>query len=293
MQLFGASILGVVDSRIVNAMLGAVSALFKFHVVTLGETPIDSPLYASLNELQRHYLVAELSRKRSRRWLIRMPTEFDAYMMSLGAKSRQNIRREMRQLERNHACVFQVVRDIDEVEPFLVAAESISRKSYQWNVGQRMINDEPSRQALTRLADRRELRSFLLTLDGVPCAFMRGKLVGGIYEFETAGFDPAFAKASPGAVLLIWAVKELIEHSACTVFDFGQGGDDVGYKARFGNESHECTALQLGARSNPYTWLLFGVQKGLFLTLNAANKLIGNGAFRTRIKRALRKYGEH
>jgi hypothetical protein len=90
----------------------------------------------------------------------------------------------------------------------------------------------------------------------------------------------------------MWAVRDLVESSACAVFDFGTGGDDVGYKARFGNESHSCATLQIGPRRNPYTVLLFVLQKALFVSLNLADKLIGKGALRARLKRALRQYGE-
>ena len=121
---------------------------------------------------------------------------------------------------------------------------------------------------------------------------MRGRLAGGTYDFETAGFDPAFAKASPGAVLLLFAVRDLIEGGRCTTFDFGQGGDVVGYKARFGNESHVCASLQLGPKGNVYTRVLFALQSLLFATLNFANRLLGQGKLRARVKMSLRKYGD-
>ncbi|MEP7301472.1 MAG: GNAT family N-acetyltransferase [Caldimonas sp.] len=290
-RLFGSAVLGKVDRDIVADLLDALSAAFDFHVLTLGELRIESPLYAAATSLRQRFAVTELSRKRSLRWLIRLPADFEAYMMSLGAKSRQNIRREMRQLDKNFAARFQRVTEAAEVGPFLAAAESVSRKTYQWNVGQRIVEDEPTRRSLQELAGRGELRCYGLALDGQPCAFMRGKLAGGVYEFETAGFDPAFGKASPGAVLLLWAVRDLIEHAPCRVFDFGTGGDDVGYKARFGNESSLCAALQLGPRWHPYTRLLFALDKSLFMLLNLSDRLLGQGALRSRLKHALRKYG--
>lgn len=291
-QLFGSSILGKVDRDVVDQLLDTVGAEFDFHVLTLGELKMESPLYASITALRGRFSIAELSRKRSLRWLIRLPADFETYMMSLGAKSRQNIRREMRQLDKQFVARFQRISEEDEVDAFLTAAESISRKTYQWNVGQRVLNDEATRRSLQDRARRGELRCYSLALDGQACAFMRGKLSGGVYDFETAGFDPAFGKSSPGAVLLMWAIRDLIEHSQCPVFDFGAGGDDVGYKSRFGNESNVCAALQLGPRWKPYTRLLFALQRALFMSLNLIDRLVGKGALRARLKRALRKYGE-
>ena len=291
-QLFGSSILGEVDRQVVAEMLEMVSAEFDFHVLTVGELELESPLYASLLALGGRFSIAELSRKRSVRWQIRLPADFETYLMSLGAKSRQNIRREMRQLDKQFATRFQRISEEGEIDSFLAAAESVSRKTYQWNVGQRVLNDEPTRHTLQARAGRGELRSYSLALDGQPCAFMRGKLAAGIYDFETAGFDPAFGKSSPGAVLLMWAVRDLIESAQCKVFDFGPGGDDVGYKSRFGNTSSVCAGLQLGPRWKPYTLLLFALQSALFMALNLADRLLGKGALRARLKRASRKYGE-
>lgn len=291
-MLFGASMLGRVDTQTTVAVLAAVSAQFRFDVLTFGEIRVEAPLFTQVCQLPRRYVVAETSRKRSVRWLIRLPPDFDGYMMTLGAKSRQNIRREIRQLDKQFECEFLTVTSEAGVEPFLASAESISRKTYQWNVGQRMLNNDLSRRSLTQRAQRGELRCYSLALGGQPCAFMRGSLVGGIFAFETAGFDPQFNKASPGAVLLMWAVRDLIENSDCKIFDFGSGGDNVGYKARFGNESHACASLELGLRTRPYTLLLFGLQRALLGLLNLANRLIGDGAFRARVKHALRKYGD-
>ena len=292
LRLYGSAMPGVAEAAVAGQFLDIVSREFRFDVLTLGDVPLDSPLHAAAAARQGSFMVAELSRKRSLRWLIRMPPSFDDYMMTLGAKSRQNLRREARQFEKQFQAVFQSVRNADQAEPFLRDAEAISRKTYQWNVGQRIVNDEPARQELVRRAQRGELQCYVLHADGAPVAFMRGRLAGGTFDFETAGFDPAFAKSSPGAVLLMFAIRDLIEQARCTTFDFGQGGDLVGYKARFGNESHVCASLQLGPTGNVYSRFLFALQALLFASLNLADRLLGEGRLRARVKKALRQYGD-
>ena len=292
LRLYGSAMPGVAEGEVAKHFIDIVNREFRFDVLTLGDVPLASPLYAAVMAQQDRFVVTELSRKRSLRWLIRMPQSFDAYMMTLGAKSRQNLRREARLFEKQFQAVFQSVRHADQAETFLRDAETISRKTYQWNVGQRIVNDEPARHALVRRAQQGELQCYVLHADGAPVAFMRGRLAGGTYDFETAGFDPAFAKASPGAVLLLFAIRDLIEQAHCITFDFGQGGDLVGYKARFGNESHVCSSLQLGPRWSVYTRILFALQSFLFATLNLANHLLGEGKLRARVKKALRKYGD-
>ena len=61
-QLFGSSILGKVDRDVVDQLLDTVGAEFDFHVLTLGELKMESPLYASITALRGRFSIAELSR---------------------------------------------------------------------------------------------------------------------------------------------------------------------------------------------------------------------------------------
>ncbi len=142
------------------------------------------------------------------------------------------------------------------------------------------------------LANNGQLRSYIVYIEGRPCAFMGGQLRDGLYLWETSGFDPQYEKSSPGTVLLAWAIRDLIENTNCEVLDFGAGGDDRDYKSRFGNTTINCTSLELGRLYGPYSLFLVLLQEGLSLAMNIASSAIGFGWLRQRLKKATRQYGD-
>jgi Acetyltransferase (GNAT) domain len=83
------------------------------------------------------------------------------------------------------------------------------------------------------------LRCYIVYASGTPCAYLRGEFIDDTYYYETPGFDPQYSKLSPGLVLLVWAIRDLIEQTSCKNFDFGHGGDTWGYKSKFGNTSYD------------------------------------------------------
>lgn len=289
-HLFGSDILGVFDANTFSHFAGIVRREFTFDVLSLGEVIIDSNLHTAVDSVNSRFLVTSPHRKNSIRWLIRFPKTFDDYMMSLSAESRQSIRRKLRKFEASFGRDFHVICRPDQVESFLSVGEAISRLTYQWNVGQRLCNDEPTRRAYLRQAERGTLRCYLLYADGKPCAFLRGELLDSIFHYETPGFDPQYSKSSPGTVALMWALKDLIENTACEVFDFGLGGDDTGYKAMFGNVAMNARSIQLSHRFQPYSRLVIGVEESLTAVKNLASWALGDSEIRKRLMRFIRKY---
>ena len=104
-------------------------------------------------------------------------------------------------------------------------------------------------------------------VNGQPISFLRGELQNGVFHYETPGFDRDFEKHSPGLVLLLLVIKDLIENG-CRTFDFGGGGDLQGYKARFGNRNLSCEALQIYSISNPYSILILSLHSTLSFVKN-------------------------
>src|SRR5205814_9563948 len=141
------------------------------------------------------------------RWLIDLLERFDNYIGSLRSKSRQIIRQSLRKFNAGEGCSFSVISEEHQIDEFLSIGEAISRNTYQWSVGQRLQNDSATRDEYVRLARSGKLRCYLLRIEGKPCAFARGSLVGGIYNYETPGFLTEYAKWSPGTVLLMLVIK--------------------------------------------------------------------------------------
>ncbi|AZL60387.1 GNAT family N-acetyltransferase [Tabrizicola piscis] len=266
----------------------------KEHVdlIDLGEIPENSALRGALDALAWPARKLRLGRKDSIRWLIDFPETFDAYLAGLSTSTRQSTRRKMRSLEKDFDLQFETFTLPQDVDRFLAEGEKISRLTYQWNVGQQLNDNAETRARFRDLADQGRLRCYLLSLDGVPRAFLRGTVEGQIYNYETPGFDPAFAKNSVGTVILMRALQDLITNTACRTFDFGTGGDEIGFKSRFGNRRLTCNSYYIVNAIRPRAGLLLAGQNALTGAKNLAAAVIGTGAFRDRIKRRLRKYGD-
>lgn len=281
--------LGSIEAGQWSAMVEAVMSKWPFTVFDLGEVPLGSPLQGAVGRLGGRVLAAR-GRKSSFRWSIDLPSTFEQYLDSLRPSTRKSVTYKIRRFERDQKYELLILTRTDEVERFLKDGEAVSRRTYQWTVGQRLENDAPTREHFKQLAEEGRMRCYLLYIDGKPAAFMRNDLQAGICHYETPGFDPQFEKASPGIVMLMWAIKDLIENTDCRIFDFGEGGDLQGYKARFGNRSIECQYVALYPVSNPYSLALYSASMALSFAKNAADHLVGKGEFRQRIKKAIRKY---
>ncbi len=103
------------------------------------------------------------------------------------------------------------------------------------------------------------------------------------------GYDPESQKASPGIVILMWAIRDLIENTECKIFDFGSGGDESGYKSHYSNVLINCAPLELGRRSQPYSLLLVLLQEALSLAKNLVSATIGSETVRQRFKKLVRQ----
>lgn len=292
MRLIGANFLGEVSAQTVGKVFDELLAGREFDMVSLRELAIDGPLYVAVQ--------AALTRSKWRctgpaatsglHWLIDLPETFDDYVARLSAKTRQTMKRKLRNFDATFGGRMQCITQPEQVDGFLEIGERISRLTYQWNVGQQLRFDDRTRQAYLDRARRRKLRCYLLFAGEQPCAFLRGDLDHGVYHYETPGFDPQFSRASPGTVLLLKVLEDLIANSDCKVFDFGVGGDEIGYKAVFGTRSYACIQLDVVRKWRAYPMLLTALQGGLATAKRVGNAILREGPIKRAIKRAMRKY---
>jgi hypothetical protein len=259
-----------------------------YDFIYLGEVPLNSDLWKATAALPMRYRISRPSRKEQLRWLIKLPEKFDDYLASLGTQTRQVAKRKIRKFEGGDGCTFEVFSDERKIDEFLSIAEKISRRTYQWSLDQKLQNDTATRKEYARLARAGKLRGYVLRIQGEPCAFIHGTLAGGVYAYRTPGFLSEYAKWSPGTVLLILVIKDLIESAKCNVFDFGTGGDQVGYKAKFGNVSIPSQTLLISRRLALRPALISLAQEALRGTKNIAARVLGTGELRRRIRRAMR-----
>jgi hypothetical protein len=287
--ILGASVLGEVNSDTIEEFLTIIVNEWDFDLIRSGEIIVNSPLHAAITHLKG---VKRFGRRDSVRWLIRLPESFDSYLKSLRSSTRKSITQQLRTFERKMPFEFHVIDRPEQVDTFLRDGERISRMTYQWNVGQRLCNDGSTREGYVRLARAGNLRCYIIYVEGRPCTFARGELSGRFYNYETPGFDPQYHKLSPGVVLLMWIIRDLIENTDCEVFDFGTGGDNKGYKSRFGTISIDSTTILLAKWHKPYSMFLFALQNTFSLARDLFSFIVGHGWLRQRLKKAIRQYGD-
>jgi hypothetical protein len=288
--LFASCVLGQPDESVIAAIFDQVLSEPGFDLITTGEIAVESPLYNAVTRRRAGLAVRRVARKDSVRWLIRLPQSFDEYIGSLRSSTRKAVTRDYRIFEKAKP-ELRVIASAADIGRFLRDGEAISRLTYQWDIGERLVDTPEMHEYLSQLIERGQFRGYLAYVDGKPCVFGWGELNGsGIFAFHTPGYDPQFRKLSPGTAQLMWMIRDLIENTDCKVFDFGEGGDDRGYKSRFGNTSFASTRLHIVPWRRPYSLLILALDQSLNFVNNMLSALVGDSAFGRRVRRGLRRY---
>lgn len=96
--------------------------------------------------------------------------------------------------------------------------------------------------------ERGWLRMTFLEVEGQAVAALYAWRVGGRYAYFQAGFDPEWAEASVGLVLMAHSVREAIEEGA-DEYDLLLGGES--YKARFATDERRVESLVVAGTLHP------------------------------------------
>jgi Acetyltransferase (GNAT) domain len=269
-SLVGSCVLGQIDEVVIKQFFTLILDDSSFDLLDLGYVIIGSPLYNAVTKLRGGLIIGRARRKAQVEWLIRLPKTFDDYTQTLGPATQKNAVRNFKKLDQQPAFEVHVIDRFDQIDKFLQDAEIISRLTYQWNLGQKVVNDETTRERLARLAKKKTLRCYIAYLNGQPCAFATGERNRRIFLYQIPGFDPKYADKSPGTALMLWIIRDLIDNTDCEFFDFGVGGY-FEYKTRFANTSLNCERLEIGYLYRPYSVCLIALDQ----IINSAKNLIG------------------
>ncbi len=177
-----------------------------------------------------------------------MPDSIDEYWQKFTSKTRNTLRRKVKQFD---ACQLDRITAPDQIPEFLVHAKRISQNSWQSDLlGLRVHNDDFELQLFTLLATQQAFRSYLLWRSGRPVSFCIGTQLNGLFSYEEVGYDREFSSRSPGQVLVLRMIEDLFDYQTPKVFDFG--GGDAEYKRQFSNQhsrSGHIWLLRPGVRS--------------------------------------------
>lgn len=184
--------------------------------------------------------------QRYRRHYIDMDGCFTDYLARFSSKTRSTFNRKRRKLTELSCGPLDVeeFRGRPEIERFFAEAIPLSRLTYQTRLlDAGLPEDDGARRAALELASEDRLRAFLLRVRGRAIAYLYLPIEGTTLIYSHLGYDPDFAKNSPGTVLQLEALERLFAEERYRYFDFTEG--DGAHKAMFGTDWVEACSFFL------------------------------------------------
>jgi CelD/BcsL family acetyltransferase involved in cellulose biosynthesis len=202
---------------------------------------------AALGALRaRHAGLRPFVRQSYRRSYARLDGDFDAYLGGFSAKSRSTCRRKLKKLaERSGGAVdVRCYRTEEEIGQFHAEARLLSARTYQERLLDAGLPAGAEAAAEMRaLARIGRARGWLLFLDGAPIAYLYAPAEGATLIYAHLGHDPDFAEFSPGTVLQLEAMRQLMAEKSFALFDFTEGEGQ--HKRLFATGGVDCVDLLL------------------------------------------------
>jgi CelD/BcsL family acetyltransferase involved in cellulose biosynthesis len=226
--------------------------------------PAESPTWRYLHEYGKRGWLCHAMNGLHSHHVIRLPETFEKYLESKNSRTRRNFKRRLKGFDPAVKPGSRLVRieRADQVALFLDTAAAISKKSWQYkNIGVRVITSAEEHVRQAHLAESGLLRAYLLYYGETPCAFLIGYQYGHVFNATEVGFDHELSEASPGTVLFLRVIQDIVSERPARWFNFGTG--DAAYKALYSNEVYD-DALMLVVRDTLTNRLIF-TSHGLFV----------------------------
>lgn len=253
-------------------------------LVLVRSQPIDGRLrYFAWTAQSIRYAPSQYHRR-----CIDLQESFENYLAKFSAKSRHNRRREKRALAAACGGKLQLreFRTSEQMPEFLRIAHSVARTTYQYQVLHLAIpENEEFRAQLLRLAAQDSVRAYGLFAAERPIAFLLSLARHDRLMSVYVGYDPAFARWSPGSVLHCLAIERLFDERRFRVFDFGEG--DAAYKEYLSTTSILCADVYYFRRTLLNVMLVVA-HCGLLMFSGQTGKLLRALGIKTRVKTFLR-----
>ena len=232
-------VLGQTSKQISARLLQELAHILKqgdIDTVFFNKLQLDSPIYR-LTRKKPNFLCRCCWPVEEPHWQTQLPDSLEAFYSDMSGSRKRYLRRYTRALEKAGSGPVEIVcyRSEDKLDHVIRIASEISAKTYKHALNVGFRDDYLTRSLLTEAAKQGTLRAYVLYAGSVPCAFEYGIEYGNIFFPEHIGYDPLFRSCSPGTVLFIKVVEDLIENSVVRIFDYGFGAAD--YKERFGTKS--------------------------------------------------------
>lgn len=202
-----------------------------------------------------------------------LSVSFDDYMATFSGKSRSTLRRKVRKFAKLSGGELDIrsYRSPAEISEFRALALDVSAKTYQEKLlDAGLPADAAYESAMLEAASCGEARGWLLFADRKPVSYLYAPAQGDTLIYAYLGYDPDWARHSPGTVLQIEAMREIIEEGRFAHFDFTEG--DGQHKRQFATGGTACVDLLL-LRKTAANRALMGAMKGFDGAVEFAKRL--------------------
>lgn len=235
-RLVGNRLLGATDAPLTQRMLAACATFARDHRATfllIEDLEQHNPLFVAAESLRADGFRLFSPTGIQERLKIEFPPTPIDYWTKFSSKTRNTFKRKQKKIGTTRLLR---ITDPAQVADFLEAAHTISQRTWQSEkLGLRIHNNDAELRVFTTLATQQSLRSYLLFVDEKPAAFLIGTQHKGNFNYEEVGYDRDFAERSPGQVLLLQVLDDLLNDNPPRLFDFGGGTAD--YKQLFATKA--------------------------------------------------------
>ena len=194
----------------------------------------------------RHAGLKPFVRQRYRRSYARLDLDFEGYLGAFSAKSRSTCRRKLKRLAERSGGTLDVrcYRSEEEIALFHGHARAVSAKTYQERLlGAGLPDGAEALAQMRALARAGRARGWLLFVGDAPVAYLWAPAEAGCLIYAHLGYDPDLADFSPGTVLQLEAMRQLMAEKAFGLFDFTEGEGQ--HKSLFATGGIDCIDLLL------------------------------------------------
>jgi CelD/BcsL family acetyltransferase involved in cellulose biosynthesis/3-hydroxyisobutyrate dehydrogenase-like beta-hydroxyacid dehydrogenase len=165
-------------------------------------------------------------------------------------RSVRDLPRRLRRLEKEGRVEIEVADGTERFDELLAEGLAVEPSGWKANRGSAIVSSLDTRNFYTEVArwaaERGWLRMMFLRLDGRALAFQYNLMQHGVWYYIKGGYDPAYARFSPGRLL----IRAAIEHAFSLGLDSYEflGGDEP-FKLEWTTTTRERTLFQAFAPS--------------------------------------------
>lgn len=213
---------------------------------------------------------------------------FEDYLQGFSRISRKGLKRRTKKLTGLSKGSLDIRRydQADGMAIFQKDARSVSAKTFQeMLVNEGLPADQSFLHRMHQLALLEQCYGSILYLDDQPISYFYCEQQGSGWLATYGGFDPAYARLSPGTVHLLRILEDCFNDQQCALFDLGPGAS--GYKQFFSTHDVPCTDILI-LNKTVKNHLLVAAHRTLAALTEKCRALVETLKLRERLRQKLR-----